>query len=70
MRLKRAFDLVISGLGLVVLSPLGLLLATLVKLDSPGPVIYGGVRVGRGGKPFLMLKFRTMVMDADEIGPS
>ena len=70
MRLKRAFDLVISGLGLVVLSPLGLLLATLVKLDSPGPVIYSGVRVGRGGRPFQMLKFRTMVVDADEIGAS
>ena len=70
LRLKRAFDLVISGLGLVVLSPLGLLLATLVKLDSPGPVIYGGIRVGRGGKPFQMLKFRTMVVDADKIGAS
>lgn len=70
MGLKRAFDLVASGLGLVVLSPLLLLLAVLVKLASPGPALYKGVRAGRGGTSFRMLKFRTMVVDAEKIGAS
>ena len=70
MTLKRIFDLVASGLGLVVLSPLLILLAILVKMDSPGPVLYRGIRVGRGGTTFRMLKFRTMVPDAERIGAS
>lgn len=68
--LKRLFDIVLSSLALVVLSPLFLIVALLIKLDSPGPVFYRGVRVGRYGRPFRMFKFRTMVTDADKIGPS
>ncbi len=65
---KRLFDFIGSLLGLIVLSPLSLLLALLIKLDSPGPVFYRGVRIGRFGKPFRIFKFRTMVMNADKIG--
>lgn len=65
---KRLFDLLASGLGLLLLFPLFLLLALLVKLSSPGPVFYHGLRVGRRGRPFKMLKFRTMVADAEARG--
>ena len=68
--LKRLFDIVLSSLALVILSPLFLIVALLIKLDSPGPVFYRGLRVGRYGKRFQMFKFRTMVADADKIGPS
>jgi lipopolysaccharide/colanic/teichoic acid biosynthesis glycosyltransferase len=65
---KRLFDIVSSALALVVLSPLLLFIAAGVKLTSPGPVFYRGVRTGRHGRPFRILKFRTMVRDAAEIG--
>jgi len=58
--LKRAFDLVLSLAGLVLLSPLLLAIAVWIRLDSPGPVIFRQERVGRGGVPFRMHKFRTM----------
>ena len=58
---KRLVDLLLSGLGLLVLSPLLLLLAVLIKLDSPGPVFFRQVRVGRHGTEFRIHKFRTMV---------
>lgn len=67
---KRLFDLAASAFGLIVFSPLLLAIALWIKLDSPGPVFYRGRRVGRGGKPFAMLKFRTMVVDAERIGGS
>ncbi|HUW95230.1 MAG TPA: sugar transferase [Anaerolineae bacterium] len=67
---KRAMDLAISILGLLVLSPLLLVLALWVRLDSEGPVLYGGKRVGEGGRPFHMYKFRTMVMGAEKRGPA
>ena len=67
---KRALDLVISILGLVVLSPLLLLLAIWIKLDSPGPVLYRGKRVGFDGRPFFIYKFRTMVQGAERRGPA
>jgi lipopolysaccharide/colanic/teichoic acid biosynthesis glycosyltransferase len=67
--LKRALDLGVSSLALVVLSPLLLLIAILIKLDSEGPVLYRAPRVGLGGQLFSMYKFRTMVVDADR-GPS
>ena len=60
---KRIFDLVIATTGLVVVSPLLLVLAILIKLDSNGPVFYRGIRAGRLGKPFSIFKFRTMVHD-------
>jgi lipopolysaccharide/colanic/teichoic acid biosynthesis glycosyltransferase len=67
---KRALDLLISGLGLILLSPLLLLLALWVKLDSSGPVLYRGKRVGKESSLFDMYKFRTMVLEADRLGPA
>ncbi len=66
---KRLFDVAASAVALLILSPFLLLLALTVKLDSPGPVFYRQVRVGRYGKDFRIFKFRTMVQDADRIGP-
>lgn len=66
--LKRLFDIVFSLTGLVLVSPLLLIIGVLVKLEDKGPVFYHGVRVGRSGKPFRMFKFRTMVVNADKIG--
>jgi lipopolysaccharide/colanic/teichoic acid biosynthesis glycosyltransferase len=67
---RRALDLLISGPGLVLLCPLWLLLALWIKLDSSGPVLYRGKRVGQDGRPFLMYKFRTMVVGAERTGPA
>ncbi len=64
--LKRAFDVVASGCGLLVLSPVLLAVAAWVKLDSPGPVFYRQVRVGRGGKDFRIFKFRSMRVGSDK----
>lgn len=66
---KRGFDVVVSLLGLILLSPLFLLVAIAIKLTSRGPVFYSQLRVGRGGRLFKIYKFRTMVEDADKIGP-
>ncbi len=63
---KRAFDLVFSLAVLVLTAPLFALLCAAVRLSSPGPILYGHVRVGRGGRAFRCWKFRTMVVDADE----
>lgn len=57
---KRLFDLLLSSLGLLVLAPLLLLIALLIKLDSPGPVMFRQELVGRYGQPFRIHKFRTM----------
>lgn len=67
---KRAFDVILSGAFLVLIFPLLLLLAAWVRIDSRGPVLYRGTRVGRGGTLFRMLKFRTMVVDAEKLGAS
>lgn len=61
---KRLFDVVLAASGLLLLAPLLLVLALWVRLDSPGPALYRQVRVGRGGVPFRIRKFRTMFMDA------
>jgi Undecaprenyl-phosphate glucose phosphotransferase len=66
--LKRAFDIVLSALLLAALSPLLLLLAIVVKLDSPGPVLYTQERVGLNGRRFRMIKFRTMQPNAEAKG--
>jgi lipopolysaccharide/colanic/teichoic acid biosynthesis glycosyltransferase len=66
--IKRAFDFVASALGLIALSPLLAVLAILVKLTSRGPILYRGVRAGRNGVPLRILKFRTMVADAEKVG--
>src|SRR5437588_8097893 len=68
--IKRAFDLVASALGILILSPLLLFISAWIKLDSKGPVFYRGTRVGRFGKSFRIFKYRTMVMNADKIGGS
>jgi len=65
----RLVDLVSSFLGLIVLSPLFLAVTLSIKLTSPGPVFYRGLRTGRDGKPFRLYKFRTMIADADKHGP-
>lgn len=70
MMAKRAFDLFFSVLGLLVLSPLLLLLALLVKLSDGGPVFYRQQRVGQGGRLFAILKFRSMVVNAEKMGLS
>jgi lipopolysaccharide/colanic/teichoic acid biosynthesis glycosyltransferase len=63
---KRAFDIIASGLGLIVLSPLFLVLAIWIKLDSKGPVFYRQVRVGYKNKDFRIFKFRSMRVGADK----
>ncbi|PTL34909.1 hypothetical protein CLG94_12485 [Candidatus Methylomirabilis limnetica] len=67
--LKRAIDLIFSLVALVLLLPIFLLVAIAIKLDSPGLVFYAQERVGRRGKTFRILKFRSMVVDADQVGP-
>ena len=62
---KRALDLTLAGLGLVALSPLLALLALLIKATSRGPVLFHQARAGLGGKPFILLKFRSMREDAE-----
>lgn len=64
--MKRCFDIVASGIGLLILSPLFLLMAIWIKLDSEGPVFYRQVRVGRGNKDFRIFKFRSMRVGADK----
>ena len=64
--MKRTFDIIASGLGLIVLSPLFLILAIWIKLDSNGPVFYRQVRVGRHNKDFRIFKFRSMRVGADK----
>lgn len=65
--LKRAIDFSISLVGLIVLAPLLALTALTIKLDSPGPVLFRQVRLGKGGEPFTCYKFRSMCTDAEEM---
>jgi lipopolysaccharide/colanic/teichoic acid biosynthesis glycosyltransferase len=64
--LKRTLDVALTGFGLLLLAPVFGAIAALIKLDSHGPVFFRQVRMGEGDRPFRMLKFRTMVADADE----
>ncbi|MDD2696909.1 MAG: sugar transferase [Candidatus Pacebacteria bacterium] len=66
--LKRLFDIIFSFIGLILTSPLFLVVAVLIKISSPGPVFYRGERIGRNGKPFRIFKFRTMVVGAENLG--
>jgi len=68
MCIKRAFDMIASAVGLVLLSPLLLLIALQVKISSKGPVIYSHERIGLHGLPFRIYKFRTMINHAEEDG--
>lgn len=63
---KRLFDVIMSVLAIIVLSPVYLVIAILIKCDSRGPVFYKHHRLGKNGKPFGMYKFRSMVVDADK----
>lgn len=66
--MKRIFDIVASGFGLLVMSPVFLILAIWIKLDSKGPVFYRQVRVGRKNRDFRIFKFRSMRVGADKMG--
>lgn len=67
MSVKRVFDLVISTIGLIILSPIFLILAIIVKLDSKGSVFFAHTRYGKNGKKFKMYKFRTMYENAQDM---
>jgi exopolysaccharide biosynthesis polyprenyl glycosylphosphotransferase len=66
---KRLFDVVVSTVGLILLSPFAFLIASLIRLDSPGPILYRQIRVGLYGRPYVMWKFRSMKQDAEASGP-
>jgi lipopolysaccharide/colanic/teichoic acid biosynthesis glycosyltransferase len=66
-RVRRAIDIVVTGTGLLFLSPLLMLVALAIRLDSAGPVFFAQERIGEGGRRFRMWKFRTMVVDADAL---
>jgi lipopolysaccharide/colanic/teichoic acid biosynthesis glycosyltransferase len=68
--LKRLLDVVLSLLAVILLFPFFLFLGFLIKKEDRGTVFYKGVRVGKNGRPFKMIKFRTMVVNADKIGGS
>ena len=68
--LKRIFDICAALAGLAACSPIFLIVAWLIKREDGGPIFYPGVRTGRHGRPFRMFKFRTMVVNADQIGGS
>ena len=65
---KRCFDIVLSLGGIALSVPVMAGLAAIVKVSSPGPILYCGVRVGRHNKPFRIMKFRSMVVDAEKLG--
>lgn len=66
--LKRLFDVIFSLFGLILVFPLFLVIAVLIKRESSGPVFFRGERVGKNGKLFKMFKFRSMVMNAEKLG--
>jgi lipopolysaccharide/colanic/teichoic acid biosynthesis glycosyltransferase len=66
--IKRTFDLVTATIGLAIISPVFLLAAVLIKCNSKGPIYFRQERIGRGFHPFLIMKFRTMVQNASQIG--
>ena len=67
---KRLLDVIVAVLSLVLLGPVLILIALIIKISSPGPVLYRGTRVGLDGKLFAMMKFRTMVVNAESLGGS
>jgi lipopolysaccharide/colanic/teichoic acid biosynthesis glycosyltransferase len=68
--LKRTFDVLCAGGALLVLAPVLIALAVVIKVNSPGPVFYRGLRVGRQGVLFRIFKFRSMVVNAEKVGGS
>jgi len=69
LRAKRTFDVIVSGVAIIALSPLLLVIALLVRFTSRGPVLYRATRSGRNGALFKLYKFRSMVANADKLGP-
>lgn len=67
--LKRTFDWFVSFLVILIALPIWMTVAIAIKLDSPGPVCHRAIRIGKGGKPFTLYKFRTMVAEAARRGP-
>lgn len=68
--IRRAVDIFVSALVLILLSPLFLIIAIAIRLDSRGSAIYRASRVGKDGRRFRMIKFRSMILDADRTGPA
>ena len=68
--MRRALDIVLSASGLVLLAPLFLVIAAVLRREGPGPILFRQVRVGRDFRRFRILKFRTMVPDAEALGPA
>ncbi len=68
VKIKRIFDLTLSVLGLLILLPVLMLTASLIKCSSPGPVLFKQERIGLNGQPFQIIKLRTMVVDAEKSG--
>jgi lipopolysaccharide/colanic/teichoic acid biosynthesis glycosyltransferase len=66
--MKRLFDIMSSLVGLIFISPIFLVVPILIKFDSKGPVFFKQWRIGKGGRPFKIYKFRTMVQDAEKVG--
>ena len=70
LAVKRAFDFTLSGLLMIVFSPLFLICWIAIRREDGGPAIYRQERIGRGGRPFMILKFRSMRLDAESAGPA
>lgn len=66
--LKRTIDFLLSLFGLIIVSPIFLVITIMIKREDGGPIFYRGIRVGRFGKPFRIYKFRTMVVNAEKLG--
>lgn len=66
--IKRIFDFTVSLIGIIIISPILLVISILIKLGSKGPILFKQIRVGKNGKPFKIFKFRTMVVDAEKKG--
>lgn len=67
--IKRGFDFIVSILSMSLAVPLWVVVSVAIKLDSLGPIFHRSTRIGMGGKPFILYKFRTMVVGAHQIGP-
>ena len=66
---KRAFDMIGALLGLIILSPVFLIIYVMQKIEGEGPAIFSQDRIGKGGKPFKIYKFRTMIVESELDGP-
>ncbi len=68
--IKRLMDIILSAVALILLAPVMAIIAVLVRLSSPGPIIFRQERIGKNGRPFTIYKFRTMYVDAEKDGPA